>query len=204
MAAYPKVLLPRKFYRRLPNEELAGNSLVRETIIDLYPILNKRGYAPDDIVRFIVAPQPSLREVFELSVVLYGYYDECHIGIRVPDSALYDDWTPEQPELSAEAIPFSQETAYPLFLYANTLNNRELDFNGESYLLSFSHRPTRINYWHFELWAEDSKGTRIPRDKSTARTKYLANSILEYIASEAVLQKTEVRRFRGEQFEGLD
>jgi hypothetical protein len=204
MALYPKILLPRKFYPRLPNEDLAGNSLVRETVIDLYPILNKRGYAPDDVVRFIVAPQPSLREIFELSVFLYGYYDERHTGIHVPDSALYDDWTPEQPELLADDIPFSQEAVYPLFLSADRLSKQELDFNGENHLLSFSHRPTRINYWHFELWAEDSKGTRIPRDKSNTHTKYLAKSILEYIASEAILQKNEVRRFRGEQFEGLE
>jgi hypothetical protein len=204
MALYPKILLPRKFYPFLSNEEISGSSLVRETVIDLYPILNKRGYTPDDIVRFIVAPQPSLREVFELSVFLYGYYDEHHTGIRVPDSALYGDWTPEQPELSAEAIPFSKEIAYPLFLSAGKLNKQEFDFNGENHLLSFSHRPTRVNYWHFELWTEDSKGARIPRDKSNAHTKYLAKSILEYITSETVLQKTEVRRFKGEQFEGLD
>jgi hypothetical protein len=37
MAVYPKVLLPRKFYPRLPNKELAGNALVQETDIDLYP-----------------------------------------------------------------------------------------------------------------------------------------------------------------------
>jgi hypothetical protein len=76
MATYPKILLSHKPYPFLSNEEISGSSLVRETVIDLYPILNKRGYAPDDIVRFIVAPQPSLREVFELSVFLYGCYDE--------------------------------------------------------------------------------------------------------------------------------
>jgi hypothetical protein len=184
----------------LSNEELSGCPLVRETIIDLHSILGKRGYTPDDIVRFIVAPQPSLREVFELSVFLYGYYDERHTGIRVSDSALYADWTPEQPELTADDISFSQEAVYPLFLSVDRLNRQELDFNGETYLLSFSHRPTRVNYWHFELWTEDSEGGRIPRDKSNAHTKYLAKSILEYLSTEAICQKTEVKRFNRDDF----
>jgi hypothetical protein len=32
----------------------------------------------------------------------------------------------------------------------------------------------------------------------------MAKPILEYIISEAILQKTEVRRFKEKQFEGLD
>jgi len=193
---YPEILLPRQTYPILENEDIEDNALVRETKMDMYPFLAKPGLEPDDILAFVVAPQPSLREVFELSTFLYGYYEEQHIGIRVDDSALYTDWDKDLPELKPEKIKFSQEKAYPLFLAASRLNRQEIDFNREMYILSFSHKPTRVNYWHFELWIKDSSGNRIPRDKNNAHTRYLAKSILEYIVAEAVLFKSSVNRFR--------
>jgi hypothetical protein len=198
---YPEILLPRPDYPLLENDEVSDCALVRETIIDVYSFLSKNGYSPDDIIRFVVAPQPSLREVFELSVFLYGYFDERCIGIRVSDSALYADWTKENQELTADDVQFTQETAYPLFLSCAKLDRQEIDFNGETHILSFSHKPARANYWHFELWVKDSTGARIPRDKGSAHTRYLAKSLLEYIAADAVLLKASVTSFRRADFE---
>jgi hypothetical protein len=193
---YPEILLPRQTYPVLENKDITDNALARETTIDVYPFLEKAGYEPDDILPFVVAPQPSLREVFELSTFLYGYYEEKHIGIRVDDAALYADWNKNLPELRAADIKFSQEEAYPLFLAAAKLDRQEIDFNGEMHILSFSHKPTRVNYWHFELWVKDGAGNRIPRDKSSAHIKYLAKSILEYIIAEAIIFKTSVKIFQ--------
>jgi hypothetical protein len=198
---YPEILLPRQTYPFLENKDIMDNALARETMIDVYPFLEKAGYEPDDILPFVVAPQPSLREVFELSTFLYGYYEEKHIGIRVDDAALYADWNKNLPEVKAADIKFSHEEAYPLFLAAAKLDRQEIDFNGEMHILSFSHKPTRVNYWHFELWVNDSAGNRIPRDKSSAHTKYLAKSILEYIIAEAVLFKAAVKIFQRTDFE---
>jgi len=201
MSCYPEVLLPRQTYAILENGDVRGNSLVRETAVDVYRFLAKPEYEPEDILPFIVAPQPSLREVFELSTFLYGYYEEKHLGIRVDDAALYAAWDKSLPELKAEDIGFSQEKTHPLFLATAGLDRQEIDVNGETYVLSFSHKPTKVNYWHFELWVADSIGKRIPRDKSNARTKYLAKSILEYIIAEAVLFKAAVTPFRRSEFE---
>jgi len=198
---YPAILLPRQTYPALENRDIRDNALVRETPIDVYQFLEKAGYKSDDILSFVVAPQPSLREVFALSTFLYGYYEEKHIGIRVDDAALYADWNKNLPELDVEDIKFSHEEAYPLFLAAAKLERQEIDFNGEMHILSFSHKPTRVNYWHFELWVNDSAGNRVPRDKSSAHIKYLAKSILEYIIVEAVLFKTSVKIFQRADFE---
>ena len=201
MARYPEILLSRQTYPVLKNDDVKYNALVRETIVDVYQFLTKPGYEPDDILPLVIAPQPSLREIFELSTFLYGYYEDQHIGIRVKDTALYADWNKELPELMADDIQFFQEIAFPLYLAAAKLDRQEIDFNGEAHILSFSHKPTRVNYWHFELWVKDSTGNRIPRDKSNAHTKYLAKSILEYIISEAVLFKTSVNVFKSSDFE---
>ena len=201
MVCYPEILLPRQSYPILENENVKDNALVRETTINLYKFLANAECEPDDIISFVVAPQPSLREVFELSTFLYGYYEEQHIGIRVNDAMLYADWNNGLLELKAVDIKFYQEKFYPLFFAAAKLDQQEIDFNGETHILSFSHKPTRVNYWHFELWVKDSSGNRIPRDKSNTRTRYLAKSILEYITSEAVLVKTSVKKFRHSDFE---
>jgi hypothetical protein len=201
MDVYPSSLLPQKAYPLLANEEISNNALIRETTTNLYFLLEKKGYTPDDILSFIVAPQPSLREVFELSLVLYGYYDERHCGIRVNDKTLIADWTEEQLELAVETIQFTQESVWPLFLAAKKLDRQVIDFNGEEYLLSFSHKPTRVNYWHFELWIKDSSGARIPRDKRSAHTRYLAKSLLEYIIVEAVISKVDAMPFTRADFD---
>ena len=95
---YPEILLPRHAYPVLENDDVKDNALVRETMSDVYQFLAKEGYEPDDILPYVVAPQPSLREVFELSVFLYGYYTEQHIGLRVENIALYADWNKDLPE----------------------------------------------------------------------------------------------------------
>jgi hypothetical protein len=119
---------------------------VRETKVDVYQFLTKPGYEPDDILPLVIAPQPSLREVFELSTFLYGYYKDQHIGIRIDDAALYADWNSELPGLRTDDIRFSHEKAFPLFLAAKKLDRQEIDFNGKTHILSFSHKPTRVNY----------------------------------------------------------
>ena len=143
---YPAILLPRQTYPVLENRDIRDNALVRETMIDVYPFLEKAGYGPDDILPFVVAPQPSLREVFELSTFLYGYYEEKHIGIRVDDTTLYADWNKNLPELGVEDIKFSYEEAYPLFLAAAKLERQEIDFNGEIHILPFYAMVPRYKY----------------------------------------------------------
>jgi hypothetical protein len=65
----------------------------------------------------------------------------------------------------------------------------------------FSHKPTRINYWHFELWVKDSAGVRMPRDKSNIHARYLAKSLLEYITASAVVFKAETIPFKCPEFD---
>jgi len=94
-----------------------------------------------------------------------------------------------------------QGEVHLLFLAAAALSRQEIDVNGEACVLSFSHRPTMASYWRFELWVRDGAVNRIPRDRSNARAKYLAKSILEYIVAEAVLPKASAAPFRRAEFE---
>jgi len=201
MNLYPEVLLPKSSSRLLKNEDVSSCALAREIAVDVYTFLAKAEYKPDDILPLVVAPQTTLREVFELSVYLYGYYKEQHIGIRADNTAFYTDWNKDMPVLKTNVIKYSQEKAYPLFLAASKIDNQKIDFNGETHTFSFSHKPTQINFWHFELWVKDNNGNRIPRNKSNAHTKYLVKSILEYIIANAIIFKESVNLFKHSEFE---
>ena len=182
MPPYPKELLPNFVCSTLiPSEEVLPYSLVRETVKDIYS-LQEYGLVVDDVIKEIVAPQPSLREVFELSLFLYGYYNDTHVGIRAKDDTPTQLW-------------------FQLFLRADRLYNRTLDFFGENFLFSFSHKPTESNYWHFQLWTQDKQGNVVPRDKSNNRLKKLAKHLLENVVLEAVCPKSDVKPFQRDDFD---
>jgi hypothetical protein len=127
---------------------------IREIKMDVYKLLEVN-YMVDDIIRKIIEPQPSLNEVFDLSVFLYGCYEKRHIGIRVNDKSLYADWINDSSDISAGDIKYSQEEMFPLFLNAGKLYQKTINFKEELFLLSFSHKSTRVNYWRFQLWTKD-------------------------------------------------
>ena len=49
MAHYPEILLARQTYPVLKNDDVKNNTLVRETMADVYQFLTKPGYEPDSV-----------------------------------------------------------------------------------------------------------------------------------------------------------
>jgi hypothetical protein len=93
---------------------------------------------------------------------------------------------------------------YPLFLYAARLYEYPFEFDGEQFILSFWHKPTIANYWHFQLFTRDSKGRQLPREPQKGeretsaekkRLRHIATSVLEYLISEAICLKPEAKKF---------
>jgi hypothetical protein len=194
MDEYPEVLLPRQSNLLLSEDEVSKYNFVRETLENMYVFL-AQNIPLKELIPKIIAPQLSEREVFELSVFLYGYYDESHVGIRVSDDSLYALWTPELSDIPACSIKYSQRTAFPLYLSAEKLHKKPVDFNDKLLFFSFSHKPTRANYWHFQFYTKDSEGNCIPRDKSNRHLKRLAKHILEQYVMKAICPKSEVKKF---------
>jgi hypothetical protein len=78
-------------------------------------------------------------------------------------------------------------------------------FEGENYCLSFWHKPTIANYWHFQLFSCDSNGQHLPREpkpgEKESRTeekklRRLAIMILEYLISESICPISKVKKFQ--------
>ena len=155
----------------------------------------------NEIIPKIIAPQLSEREIFEFSIFLYGYYDEFCVGIRVLDDSLYQFWTDDMLDIPYNSISYKRNSLFTLFLYTDKLYQKKIDvedINGQvtHYLLSFSHKPTRINYWHFQLYTKDNEGNYIPRGKSNSRLKHLAKHILEQYVIKAICLKSDIKKFQ--------
>lgn len=195
--SYPKSLLPHQTYATLSSEVVLSCSFIRETQENMYSFLDQSNMT-DGIVRKIIEPQYA-KEVFELSLFLYGYYDENHVGIRLENRSYYENWNVSMTDILVSDVEYSRQEWFPLFLYAEKLCEQKIEFEGKIYTLSFSHKPTRANFWHFQLWTKNSDGDCISRDKGNKR---LARSLLERVVAQAIVfDKSDVKPFRRDDFD---
>ena len=202
MDFYPKVLISHQAYPDLDEEVISSFSFIRRTKENIYPYLEK--HKPDSLIDKIL-PNTTKRDVFVLSVSLYGYFDETHITLKVNNTDLNQYWNRAMPNFPAEQVAYSIETGFPLFLRASTIYEKHINFENENYYLSFWHKPTIANYWHFQLFTHDSDGQHLPREpkpgEKESRTeekklKRLAVIVLEYIISQAICSEKEAIKYQ--------
>jgi hypothetical protein len=208
MNFYPEVLISHRAYPELNEKDIVSWFFIRRTNENIYPFLEK--FKPLEIIDKLL-PSTTKRDVFVLSVSLYGYYDERHLSFKVHDVNLNQYWNRE-PDFPAERIACSIEPGFPLFLSAARLYEIPFEFEDELFLLSFWHKPTVVNYWHFQLFTRDSEGRHLPRKPKpgeketgaeTKRFRRLAILILEYVISKSICLKSEARKFRHDDIERM-
>jgi hypothetical protein len=195
MFIYPKELLAKNSYPILDGDDVLSFFLVRETTENLYKSDQDNN---DDFIRKIIAPQKHPQEVFELSVILFGYYCDKHIGIRAND---FENWNHSMENLQYGKIGFSYKALFPLFLKAIALFNKKATYKNSIYRMSFSHCPTRTNYWHFQLWVEDPQGKRLKRNSKSIETCMLAELILSEYVRKAISSPSVVIKFKRSDFD---
>ncbi len=130
---------------------------------------------------------------------IYGQYKDCvynenHFDIVVTDKDYFVYWDGNE-ELTD--VPFELQECYAIFLKTNSLKDKSVEFikdKGEIdfYHLHYDHKPTRSNFWHFELFVtKNDEETHIPRKTGTTR-KSVAEKIKEdilYFAAKDVKDK---------------
>jgi hypothetical protein len=120
------------------------------------------------------------------------YEDGAKIRMQFAQTDFIIDFDFEEPT----SLFITTNAMFPLFLSTTKLYAQPINFSGEKFMSSFLHKPTRINYWHFQLFTRDDKGKVIPRDKDRSRLKHLAKHILENIVIPAICPKTAIKRFQ--------
>jgi hypothetical protein len=205
MEPYPDILVSRQ---GCPNLDLGLISLynfTRRTNEDLYPLLQK--YRAKELFDKIL-PNTTKRDVFVFSVSLYGYFMEEHIAIKVLDHGMNDDWDKTQPDISSKNILYAIESGYPLYFKCSKLFDQPISVayenDKETFFLSYWHKPTKANYWHFQLFTYDKDGHHLPRESEPGqkesrpierRLKTIAIKVLEYLITKAICHKHEAKTF---------
>jgi hypothetical protein len=193
MECYPRELIAQKSFSMLTNPDVSKYYFVRETEENLseYP-QNEQ----DDISNKIVEPM-DLQEVFELSMILFGYYNTTHVGIRANIKIKDDIWSPGMENLHPWKLSSTKKNLFPLYLKAEMLDNKSITYN-QQYMISFSHVPMRSKYWHFQLWVEDASGNRIKRK---SKDELLAHHILSEYVHKAICPAENVSSFNRNDFD---
>ncbi|GHV94192.1 hypothetical protein AGMMS50293_05120 [Spirochaetia bacterium] len=210
MDQYPEVLISHSSYPELHEQEVSNSFFIRRTDDDIYHYLNK--YTRLELIEKII-PRTPKRDVFVLSVSLYGYYDCSHLNIIPVDPHFNQNWDRSLPDAKPEEVEYSRKNdAYPLFLNASKVFNYSFKYNKEQFFLSFWHQPTIVNYWHFQLFTSDSEGNHLPRnpkfdEKETKeqerKLKRIAIVVFEYLLSEAICYFSEVQKFQNSEFDKI-
>lgn len=187
---YPQELLPRK---NLSIPTTNSSSIFVRTLREFpYDCIDDNEFLPE-ITDAILAPNGDL-EVFSLSLYIYGIYRESHFEIVVTDKEYFQSWDGEE-ELAD--VPYEEQERFAAFLKTETLRDKSIPYVNEKgetdiYTLHYEHKPTRSNFWHFELFVTKNDETvHIPR-KSGATRKAVAEKIKEdilYFAAKEVKEK---------------
>jgi hypothetical protein len=202
MKSYPEILVSKQEYPELDIGKVASHYFIRKTEEDIYPFLEK--YKPLELIDKIL-PNTTKRDVFVLSVSLYGYFDESHISLKISDSTLNQYWSRNMPNIPPDRIVYSIEPGYPLFLGAKKLYKHPIFFGEESYYLSFWHKPTIANYWHFQLFTCDNSGQHLPREPKSGeketktegkRLRRLAIIVLEHLITKSLCSSSDIHKFQ--------
>ncbi len=184
---YPQELLPRKSNVSPGIDE---SSMFVRTLREFpYDCIEDEEFLPE-ISDAIVAPNGDL-EVYSLSLYIYGVYNETHFNIVVTDKDYFAYWDGNE-ELTD--VPFEIQERCAVFLKSATLNDRQVEFLNEKgekdlYHVHCEHKPTRSNFWHFELFVtKNDEDAHIPRKSGSTRkavAKKIKEDILFYAARDA-------------------
>jgi hypothetical protein len=210
MGQYPEVLISHSAYPELCVQDVSSSFFIRRTDDDIYLYLNK--YSKLELIGKII-PNMTKRDVFVFSVSLYGYYDCEHIKISPVNASFDDNWGRSFTDVRPEEIEsLVREDSYPLFLRAAKTFNYPFKNDGEQYFLSFEHKPTIANYWHFQLFTSDGEGNHLPRQpepeekeskEAERKLRKIAITVFEYLISEAICYFEEVQKFQTPEFDNI-
>lgn len=190
---YPKELLPQSNYKFINTDELEDeSSLIRKSKKNKKDSIDNIG----DVRLDAICEENKEREIFGLSFNLFGIYTIEHLRIIVENKDYHEYWKPKQEILSINEILFSlDEEAYPIFFSIINIHNIEFPYEKainnkytESLLATckIEHKPTKCNYWHFELSIYSSEKNYIIYSSSAWKkrvSKYILKSILKIVAS---------------------
>ncbi len=174
---YPDYLRPKKGLTQLTQQKIIGFNLIRETMEDIYTkvqpeinfcnfdFTNQNNINIANNIKTLITKPTGHEDICCLSVCLYGTYTEKDCGINCTNSekkeAYYSDWDFNSNPIDIDNNDFRKIERYPLYFNVSRILNVDRKImiqneNDDEYVekkleIHFIHKPTQINYWHFEF-----------------------------------------------------
>lgn len=185
--SYPLELLPKINYKKITTEELPKEAVIIRTT-DEKVILDELGKISD---KYIVK-SGSEKQVFDLSVNLYGIYKLEHIKIQPKKgSGLDDEWKEDDTcltEVAQDKFEINENKEAIFFLvfdihdkkipYNKEINGQTSDFEA---ICKVIHKPTIGNFWHFEVSYKEESGNMIQYGGSSWQKKLRGSIIRSFL-----------------------
>jgi len=202
---YPEELLPQHNYKVIETKDLnPEHSILRKSLRSKTESLDNLGDVRIDAIF------EKEKEVFGLSINLFGIFTCEYLKIIVINTKFHEDWNPGDKIPIIDEIEFTiDENAFPLFFKIKDLHNKSIPYkknlpkikgikNFEGFCC-IDHKPTKCNFWHFELSVYDSdlKQTYINASKKTWQKEiahFLSKSILKMHVSIDVPEKIKISK----------
>ena len=168
VSTYPDRLLPQPAYLLIDGDQVLAGAVARRTPEHL-PLLAEDGKI---LVGQLSSPTEDIARGF--SVNLLGQFLVEDIGWRLLLDSLYADWqeggTGLMPQLEEyEYKPLETWNYY--WLDIGDLHGVSFAGSGNQYTCCVCHKPTRSNYWHFELHFHDEDGAVVSNMSSSQKSK---------------------------------
>ena len=183
--SYPNKLLPKRYFKLLESDKLKDKNLLLIRSTPDKDILDNLGQIK---TKAIASPTSN---IIGYSINLLGVFRIKHSKIeinKVVRSLYTSNWSPPQDFLRPKknenriikekgffTLKFEKIHNYP---YPITHPNTGISYN---FLCKLEHKPTKSNYWHFELHWFDENGERVIVEKGKIRgvPKMISSSMRE-------------------------
>ena len=199
---YPRELRPQPNDKLLTPLDLHNRYLLRETKCNLYEYIKTNDFqerddfniCTDELFKDFIDYPASSKDVYELSLYLYGVFNLSHMGLKLSKENrikyLYENWKPGLaiPEEDVECE--KDEGVFPVFFEADKLSY-EFEYTDQYTKetiytqVSFEHMPNLLNYWHFQLFATGDN-ERLLRNIKAEKYSRLAKIIIKHLFVKAV------------------
>ena len=158
VSTYPNRLLPQPTYLLIDGEQVSSGAVARRTP-NYEPLLGEDGTI---IVGQLSSPTEDITRGF--SVNLLGQFELQDIPWRPLAKPLYEYWQLGEAGLmpQPDEVEYKEERTWNYYwLDIRDLHGVTFKVTGKEYTCCVCHKPTRCNYWHFELHFHDEAGAAV-------------------------------------------
>lgn len=168
VSTYPDRLLPQPAYLLIDGDQALEGAVARRTPEHL-PLLGEDGKI---LVGQLSSPTEDIARGF--SVNLLGQFEVADIGWRLLAPTLFADWKEGETGLMPQPGEYEYKAAGTWNYYwldIRDLHGVSFVGAGKQYTCCVCHKPTRSNYWHFELHFHDEDGAVVSQMSSGQKGK---------------------------------